>query len=94
MPISTAKIHLETQKDQELCREMRTVRLSYFTENKSEEKNNFSKPHPPVSSLYTYSFFSFLAFYDDNISFHISQTLTLYLHSISFFPASAQLLFH
>lgn len=35
----------------------------------------------------TYSFFSFIAFCDDRISFHISQTLTLYLRSIPYFPS-------
>lgn len=35
----------------------------------------------------TYSFFSFIAFCDDRISFHVSQTLTLYLRSIPYFPS-------
>lgn len=51
MTISTTKIHVEpnkTQEDQEVCREMRTVRLSYFTEDKSEEKQFLKAPSPSV----------------------------------------------
>lgn len=50
------KIHLEsneTQKDQEVKGEMSTVRLPYMPEDKSEKKNNSSRPHlPSVQAVY------------------------------------------
>lgn len=60
---------------------MRTVRLPYMPEDKSEKKTIPHGPISPASKLYTNSFFSFIAFGDDEISFHIWQVLTLYLHS-------------
>lgn len=60
---------------------MRTVRLPYMAEDKSEKKTIPHGPISPASKLYTNSFFSFIAFGDDEISFHIWQALTLYLHS-------------